>query len=364
MSEQYENTFVIGIIGENFEQNNLIGQAFGAPGTKSDIQFYNRLDSKLNQVFCALAPVNYPEKIKPFLQTLELSDIHILVIDLEIGLNSVIGESLIGLDIFHQLYNSEPLIVITNITDKNSWKLVEIKEKLMKILLTTDIKNTEIFLLKTKDDYETLKKKVIEIGIEFNKIHNENSHYIKILIDHSFPVKGIGTVILGLIKKGDLNAGQMLELIGSEGPEKKLIIRSIQKHDRDFKDAYRGDRVGLSLKGNINANEISRDNLLVSQGSFKYEKEIWADTYINQFYNPKGNKISSKDGIQYTALIDLKTSPFKIVEGDEISPGKIGKIKIRFEKKMYHDQTGLKGLIFDSNKFQNKNRIIGYFKQV
>ncbi|MBY8983350.1 MAG: hypothetical protein KGD57_10395, partial [Candidatus Lokiarchaeota archaeon] len=363
MSEQYENTFVIGIIGENFEQNNLIGQAFGAPGTKSDIQFYNRLDSRLNQVFCAMAPVNYPEKIKPFLQSLVLSDIHILVIDLEIGLNPVIGESLIGLDVFHQLYNTTPIIVITNINDKNNWKLDETKEKLKKILDTTNIKNTELYIIKTKDEYELLKKKVIEMGIKSNET-NINSDYIKILIDHCFPVKGIGTVILGLIKHGVLNAGQMLGLIGSESPEKKVIIRSIQKHDRDFKSAHKGDRIGLALKGNINSSEISRDNLLVSQGIFKSENEIWAEIYINQFYTPKGSKITYKEGIQYTALTDLKSSPFKIVEGEEISPGNSGKMKLKFDRKMYHNGTGLKGLIYDANRFQNKNRIIGYFKQI
>ncbi|MBY9006176.1 MAG: hypothetical protein KGD63_05415 [Candidatus Lokiarchaeota archaeon] len=364
MSEQYENTFVIGILGENNEQNNLIGQAFGAPGTKSDIQFYNRLDNKLQQVFCALSPINYPEKIKPFLQTLVLTDIHILVIDLEIGLNSVIGELLIGLDIFSQLHNTLPLIVITNINDKNNWKLGETKEKLKKILETTHIKNTEIFLIENKEDYESLKKKIINLEILSDDNKEEISNYTKILIDHCFPVKGIGTVILGLVKQGRLQAGQMVGLIGSEDAEKKLIIRSIQKHDRDFKEAHKGDRVGLALKGNINSHDINRDNLLITQGVFKPENEILAEIHINQFYKPKENKISSQEGIQYTAITELKSSPFKITEGEDISPGKSGKMKLKFDKKMYHDGTGLKGLIYDANKFQNKNRIIGYFKQI
>ncbi|MBN1213902.1 MAG: hypothetical protein JXA99_00515 [Candidatus Lokiarchaeota archaeon] len=359
----FENTFVIGIFGENNDQNNLIGQAFGAPGTKSDIQFYNRLDTKLGQVFCAMSPINYPEKIKPFLQSLILTEIHILVVDLDIGLNAVIGELLIGLDIFHQLYKTHPLIVITNINDKNNWKLEETKAKLKKILETTHIKNTEMFLIETKEDFEKLKKKVITFDIILNEKKGLSSDYTKILIDHCFPVKGIGTVILGLVKQGNLQAGQMVGLIGSENPEKKLIIRSIQKHDRDFKEAHKGDRVGLALKGNIDSKDINRDNLLVTQGIFKSETEILAEVYINQFYKPKEDKITSQEVIQYTAITDLKSSPFKIIEGEDITPGKSGKLKLKFDKKMYHDGTGLKGLIYDANKFQNKNRIIGYFKQ-
>ena len=92
MSEVREANFIEGIFGENESQNNLIGQTLGSPGTRSDIQFYNRLDINNNEVFCALTPIDYPEKIKPFLQTLAMTNIHILVIDLNYDLKAIIGE--------------------------------------------------------------------------------------------------------------------------------------------------------------------------------------------------------------------------------------------------------------------------------
>ena len=364
MSESVEHNFIVGIFGENLEHNKLIGQALGAPGTKSDIQFYNRLDAELNQVFCALTPIDYPDKIKSFLQTLVLTNIHILIIDLEIGLNATTGEIIVGMDMFHQLYNTQDLVIISGINSKNEWILLDFREKIKKILDTTSLKDTQIIDLRNKEDYLKLKKKIIEFRKHSQELNVEINGITKILIDHAFPVKGIGTVILGIIKEGRVSTGQMLELTGYNGPSKKVIIRSIQKHDRDFKTAIKGDRVGLALKGNISADQISRDNILINQGLFKSENQIKARVFINQFYKPKHKVIKTGNGIQYNALVDLKSTPFKFINGEEIFPGSSGIVNMKFDKFLYHNGSGLIGIITDFNRFNNKLRIIGYFNQL
>ena len=121
MSEGKEQSILVGIFGDNFEQRKLLGQALGAPGTSSDIQFYNRLDSQMGHVFTALTPIDYPEKLKPFLQTLILTNIHVLIIDIEIGLNASVGETLVGIDLFHQMSNTKSLVVVSGITPKKEW---------------------------------------------------------------------------------------------------------------------------------------------------------------------------------------------------------------------------------------------------
>lgn len=364
MSEVAEQNFVVGILGDNFELRKLVGQAIGSPGTKSDIMFFNRLDLVHNHIFCALTPVEYPEKIKPFLQTLAISNIHVLVIDLNSKLSAIIGEILVGMELFHDLFHTECLIAIAGIDSKNEWDLPNMKTKLHHILSTTDLKNTEIIELRQKTDFELLKSHIIELGSKFllNKI--PNGDYTKIMIDHAFPVKGIGTVILGIVDNGQVQAGQMVEIIGYEDVNKKVIIKSIQKHDRNFKTATIGDRVGLALKGNISADQISRDNLLTSQGKFYFETKIKANVYVNQFYKPKGGSIKPNDGIQYFGLVDLKSSPLKIISGDEIAPGKSGEVEIQFDKKLFHDGNGLKGIITEMNKFNGTLRIIGHFQQI
>ena len=364
MSGGNERNFLVGIFGENFKQANLIGQALGSPGTKSDIQFYNRLDAGLGHVFCALAPVDYPEKIKPFLQALSITSIHLLVIDLELGLNATIGELLVGIDLFHQLFETKALVIITGITSKSEWKLEDTKKKIEGILSTTSLKGTEIITIREKEDYDFLKKKVIIVGETMPEPESNKKSYAKVLIDHVFPVKGIGTVILGVVKKGIINASQMVEITGYNGPAKKVIIRSIQKHDRDFKIAYEGDRVGLALKGNIAPEDLSRDNIITTQGIFKTEKEINAKLYINLFYKPKTGKIKPGDGQQYHGLVEIKSSPLKFIKGGELAPGESGEVTISFENPLVHDGNGLRGIITELNKFENKLRIIGYFTQI
>jgi selenocysteine-specific translation elongation factor len=366
MSEAKERNFLVGIFGENFDHRQLIGQALGAPGTKSDILFFNRLNEEAGHVFCAMTPIDYPDKIKPFLQVLKISDIHLLVIDLELGLNATVGEILIGMDLYHQLFKTECLVVLAGISSKNKWKLEQIENEVENILNSTSLKGTEIFKLNDKEDYETLKQKIVELGLRLPDPELEMAPYSKILIDHVFPVKGIGTVILGIVKRGSINTRQLVELIGYEGPSagKKIIIRSIQKHDREFKVAHEGDRVGLALKGNISPNDISRDNIIVSQGRFKHEKEIKAKVYLNQFYKPKEGKIKPGDGIQYHSFVELKGSPFKFSQGDNLIPGESGILTLNFDKSLVHDGSGLKGIIADLNRFENKLRILGYYIQV
>ncbi len=363
MNEVAEKNFVVGILGDNFDINNLIGQSLGSPGTKSDILFYNRLDQTLNQVFCGLTPLDYPEKIKPLLQTLAISNIHVLAIDLNIGLNASVGEILVGLDIFSKLYRTKVLVVIAGINSNTEWKLLETRKKIREILESTNLKNSQIFELKAKQDYQNLKRIIVELGNEFLQQTKANEENTEVLVDHVFPVKGIGTVILGIVKQGEVHRGQMLEITGYESAVKKVIIRSIQKHDRNFKIAFEGDRVGLALKGNISPKEISRDNIIVTPGIFKQEKEIEAEVFVSQFYKPKSGMIRPNDVFQYYGLIKLKLSPFKFIEGQNIIPGKSGTMIIRFDKSVFHNGEGIKGIITELNRFENKLRIVGYFQQ-
>ena len=363
MSEVVEKNYIVGILGDNFNINNLIGQSLGSPGTKSDILFYNRLDISLNQVFCALTPLDYPEKIKPLLQTLVISNIHILAVDLEMGLNAVIGEILVAMDLFYQLYRTQALIVLAGINPKTEWKLNETKKKIKAMLESTSLKNTAIIELRTKEDYDTLKKEIIQLGVKLLAMDSHSEVKTKILIDHVFPVKGIGTVILGIVKQGKVESGQLLELTGYESSVKKVIIRSIQKQDRNFKVAYEGDRVGLALKGNISPQDVSRDNILASPGVFKSLKEIEAKVFINQYYSPKGGVIKPGDGTQYFGLVGLKLSPFKFIEGQDLLPGTNGTAKLRFDKSVIYDGKEIKGIITELNRFTNKLRIVGYFSQ-
>jgi hypothetical protein len=85
---------------------------------------------------------------------------------------------------------------------------------------------------------------------------------------------------------------------------------------------------------------------------------------VDRFYTPKEGEIKPGRDTQFFTMIDTKISPLRFIDGDILLPGKAGKVTIHFDKKMYHDGTGLKGLIFELNRFNNKSRIVGYFNQI
>jgi selenocysteine-specific elongation factor len=360
-----ERSFSIGLLGANHELTKLVGEALGSPGTVSDLQFYNRLDNAMKCVFTAVAPIAYPDKIKPLVQVCSLCDIQIMIIDCELGITPEIGELMVLMDIYAQHFGSKYIGVIGNINEKTEWQLEQIQKQLPQLIGKTTIKDMEFIPLKNREDYANLKKKISEIG--FSSLENEesDSSSCQVLIDHTFPVKGVGCVILGLVKKGTLKAGEMYDLIPIHEKPKRIILRSIQKQDRDYKTANQGDRVGLALKG-VKAEEIDRNTMLCTLDAYKTSDKIKAEIDVSPYYKPVGidGVISSKENKTYHIISELGNTPVKLIEGDEIKPGNKGVITLELEKCLPHDKDGLRGVIVDLGPFTKNLRIIGYFQQV
>ena len=65
-------------------------------------------------------------------------------------------------------------------------------------------------------------------------------------VDHFFPVKGIGVVVLGGVVGGAISRHDVLRIYPTTLTAQ---VRSIQKHEDYVDSAGTGDRVGLALKG-------------------------------------------------------------------------------------------------------------------
>lgn len=82
---------------------------------------------------------------------------------------------------------------------------------------------------------------------------------VRVDIDKAFPVRGIGTVALGIVTRGTVK--QHDKLYHTSG--KQVMVRSLQSQDEDVTSADVGTRVGLSLK-DIEESEIGKGDLLTS----------------------------------------------------------------------------------------------------
>lgn len=74
-------------------------------------------------------------------------------------------------------------------------------------------------------------------------------------------MKGIGTVILGVIRQGTVKTYDQLNILPSG---KSILVKSIQMHDDPVNESKSPARVGLAIKG-VAADEISRGDVLCSE---------------------------------------------------------------------------------------------------
>jgi len=106
---------------------------------------------------------------------------------------------------------------------------------------------------------------IVEQGNLLEKMINIGKHAqlkpgsTRIDIDKAFNVKGIGTVVLGIVTRGAVKVHDTLH--HSSGKEAQ--IRSIQSQDEDILEAAAGTRVGLAVKG-MDYSEISKGDLFTS----------------------------------------------------------------------------------------------------
>jgi len=359
-----ELSITVGLLGANHEITKLIGESLGSPGTKSDMQFFNRLDDKLHAVFTAVSPIGYPDKVKTLIQTCAETKIHIMVIDAETGITAEIGEIMVLMDIFARYYGTQTLVVLGGFTSSNEWRIPEIQKQLPQLVKNTALKAIPIYSLQSREDFTILKGHIYTLASQ-NAPHESESlagqenpiAYSKVLIDHAFPVKGVGCVVLGLVAQGEILAGQMYDLMPTQP---KVILRSIQKFDRNFKTASVGDRVGLALKG-VRAETIDRNSIFCTLGSMTTSDSFRAKIEVSPYY--KGT-LSPKEKKAFHLIADLGISAIKLKSGEDIAPGHSGVIELGLEKPLVHDAQGVRGIIADFGPFDNKLRIVGYLEQL
>ncbi len=356
-----EVSLTIGILGADHIITKLVGEALGTPGTKSDLQYYNRLDLALKCVFTAVDPITYSEKIKSLIQTCAETKIHVMCIDASAGITPEIGEIIIAMEIFAREFQTRTLTIIGGITGANEWRIPEIRTQLQKFVASTVLKGMEIVPLKERADYQSLKEKIVLLGKEIPQYDPSNSHYAKVLIDHAFPVKGVGTVVLGVVVEGQIRAGDMYDLVPVQN---KVILRSIQKFDRDFKTATKGDRVGLALKG-VRAEDVDRNAIFGTMGEFSTSSSLEGTLRVSPYYKPQNDtgKLNPIDTIQYYLIVDLGVSPVKLTRGNPLAPGETGAVSLELSRPLVHDHRGLHGILMEFGPFIKRSRIIGTFIQ-
>ena len=212
-----------------------LAEFIGKKSSENGITFYNR-KAPDGSAITILVPTNPSEKFYSVAESILVSDQILLSTK---NIDKEFGEVLIASSL------SEKHVIITRENDIST-------------LLTGNI---------LKDFEIANREEVLERIISYTQ--GKNISKKRVDIDKAFPVKGIGTVVLGVVTEGTIL--QHDKLFHSSG--KEIEIKSIQSQDIDLKEAGEGARVGLGLKG-IEHDEIEKGRILSSKKPVQIQKFI------------------------------------------------------------------------------------------
>lgn len=229
----------IGVFGDQ-----ELAKKLGKKDTINDIAFYSHGSSE--GIYTFVCPNS--EKIQPLLQTLNIIDLPVIVVK---ELTKEIGEIIIAVNEM----NFEKGFIITEMRDA----------------ISSFVKNTSL------EKFELISEEQLWPNILETKIER-NDDFLMIPVDNYFNVKGIGTVILGIIKSGKI---KMYEKVMMEPLGKEVVVKGIQSHDKDIGEADAGVRVGLNLKG-VEADELRRGYVVCR--SIEKSKEVRIRFNKNKFF--------------------------------------------------------------------------------
>ena len=259
-----------------------IANDFGKKGTVTDLTVYDRKESDIIRTW--VVPNGFPEKIQPLLQAINIAEYVIFYVA---SLDRYTGEQIIALDMLNK----------KNGILSHSYEVDENR-------LHSMIKGTVLQDYR-KIDSPNIKEELVKLP----PVSNDGP--AQIVIDHSFDVKGVGTVVLGKVLQGTINQYDNLKHLPS-GTD--VMLKSIQMHDDDVKQAVCPARVGLSLKG-IKPDEVGRGDIITSDESFEIKHELEIDFKQSPFY--KG-EISENQMCLVNIGLQVKAAKFS-----SISPAKL-----------------------------------------
>ncbi|MEO2117558.1 MAG: EF-Tu/IF-2/RF-3 family GTPase [Methanocaldococcus sp.] len=293
-----------------------VGKELGKKGTSTDITLYNYKQG--DKAVCYVEPTRYPDRINPLIYTINMMDYALVFIN---EITGELGETLLALDMFGI---NNGAFVVSEYVDLDMLK---------NIISQTSMKDFEIL----ERDFINIREKMVNLNVD-----RDYNSFVKIPIDHYFTVRSVGTVILGKVETGTVKVHDNLRVYPTD---KTAMVRSIQIHDNDFKEAKAGNRVGLALKG-ITTDELDR-GMILSNGELKVAKEI----ELNINWNPFMQK-TVKEGENYQIIVGLQSVSCSVEEVNN------NKIKLSLQKEIAYD-VGDKLCLIDGSA---KIRILGVGK--
>lgn len=256
----------------------------GKKGQSSDITTYD--SKKEDRIMTYVIPSGFPEKIQPLITAVNLGEYSIVNVD---KLDKFLGEQILALDLMRL---DKGFLLHSYSVESESLKSL--------------LKNTVASSFKVEENIESLKESITSIP----SIKRDGPTIIH--IDNVFNVKGVGVVVLGILKQGTIKVHQELILFPQN---KTVIIKSIQMHDKNVEESHSPARVGLALTG-VSYDEISRGDILSNYTHFSSsDQELIIDFDKVPFYK---NELSETHSYLLAIGTQIRSAKIQKLENNKL----------------------------------------------
>jgi len=283
-----------------------IAKELGKKGTASDVTLFNTVLE--GHAITLVEPTQFPEKLAPLPVALAMADRCLLIVT---ELSRPVAETIATVDL-----TDRPTIIVLGPSVGEA--------EIGRVLKGSRLESAP----RTPLDFPRLRA-LIE---EWTAPSVEGP--VEVPIDHSFPVKGVGAVALGVVRRGTLRVHDKLRLFPTG---KDVEVRSIQVHDVERKEAGCGERVGVALKG-VDADQLDRGQVLAPAGAFLEGTSIVGGDYVRCRYY-RGD---AGPGASVHLALGLQVVP---VDLEEVGASKV---RVTADRPVAH-RAGLPAYLFDLN---------------
>lgn len=207
-------------------------------------------------------------------------DIILLVIAADDG---VMPQTIEHAQILHYMGVDNAIIVITKKNMVSEDMLDLVKEDIEISFADTLLEDAPIIAVDSVSGENIDKlKDLIEEKI-YNTEKKEDQKSMRMNIDRSFALAGIGTIVTGTLTEGEINKDTECMIY----PKEEIVkVRSIENHDVPIDVAHKGQRIALNLS-NISAGEIERGDIIATKNSLIRVKNVQTDLRLTKFEDVK-----------------------------------------------------------------------------
>ena len=265
----------VGVVGTQ-ERCHAIAASLAKRGTANDIAIYNHGSSEgVYTYVCTNTEPGKPQKVQPLLQALAMVDFPVLAIS---ALTKDVGEVIVAVD---EMRFARGFIVADAAT----------ADALRPMIRGTSLEGFEFV------GEDALQQKIAEA-----KPERDESGPAVVPVDNYFNVKGVGTVVLGIVKSGKLKLHDKL-VVEPAGTE--VSVKGIQSQDKDLEESAAGMRIGLNLKG-VEAEELKRGYVVCAPGAMLKSAELklkFAQSRFSKHELKQGTRVMLAAGLQIVSCV-------------------------------------------------------------